>query len=782
MTSVPRLRRRVRKNVDAQTALVNAVKSPGRSGRHHDPRVARRGCLSFDVMEERVLLDGALDPFFQGSGIAAVPFESPVSEYSTNAVAVQLDGKIVVVGTVNIGTGGFHEIAVSRFNPDGSIDTSFGQNGTAYIGFGLGGTSGDFGDALAIDGTKIVVGGAATSTIGSECAVARLNADGSLDSSFGAGGKITLSITAPNLPDSEADAVAIQPDGKIVLAGRVQNAAGDTSDFGVARLNQNGQPDTTFNQTGQATTDLGGGGYNIASAIAIGPGGKIFVAGQTPAVPGKFGQMALVTYKPTGDLDGLEVIPTDTGSDSAVAVAATADGSVFVLGQDFDVAKLNQEGNFDLSFGESGVAYDVGGLSGVYATSLVVARDGNIYAAGGTSYGSDSQMVISRLLPSGSPDKSFGINGVTQVSFSSKATVFGLALEDDGRVVAAGTIENPLAASSATVVRLLGSDTSPPILRRPSNPTLDPTSDTGQLGDGITSVARPTFDGGGADPGRSIVLYDGSSTTSIGWATANANGTYSVAPLTPLSVGLHSISVAESDGQGYFGLRSGAFAVQITRQPISPTLVVITGGQQYRPGAKTAALAALSVVDSLLAPIFLGSLAIDVSEGIPLTGNGRDGGAPFQYDMATEFKNTLTTDLAGASTGARSLVVDWDTYGSVSAPAQSVAQQIQQIVSNISQFNGAVGHPINRLQPRRHFHQQCRTGPQYSQRPPHQLCRGDLARPNRLDGLGRRLPEFGPAGHRQGNRLRRWLFIPPRQDRRQRARSAVTEHTAPHRR
>ena len=78
-----------------------------------------------------------------------------------------------------------------------------------------------------------------------------------------------------------------------------------------------------------------------------------------------------------------------------------------------------------------------------------------------------------------------------------------------------------------------------------------------------------------------------------------------------------------------------------------------------------------------------------MSAGIPLTGSGRNGGEQFQFDIAQEVKDTLSTDLAGATTGVRSLVVNWDTYGSVGAPAQFVAQRIQQIVSDTTQFNGA---------------------------------------------------------------------------------------------
>ena len=425
----------------------------------------------------------------------------------------------------------------------------------------------------------------------------------------------------------------------------------------MARLNDNGTPDTTFNHTGQVTTTFVSG-YNTPQAIVLEKGGDILVGGQ--CAPGGRWRRAVGSgcYTSSGDLDptldiaGLELVPTVSGIDGIVGLAETTDGSIIALGQDFDAVKLDHGGFFDQSFGNNGIALNV--ASSAVGTSLALAPDGNIYAAGGTTYGSDSQMVISRLLSSGKLDNKFGTNGIVKVSLSGKSTVFAIALQDNGAIVAAGDVQNGLIANNVAVVRLVGSDTSPPVLVNPSVPALDPNSDTGMKGDGITAISRPAFIGTGADPGRLIILYDGSSSTILGTATANADGTYSVVPSTPLSVGSHSITVAEGDGQGFVGPRSGAFSVQITSQPISPTLVVVTHGQQFDPEAlKTVALGVLSVIDSALAPIFLGSLSLDVSAGIPLTGSGRNGGEQFQFDIAQEVKDTLSTDLAGATTGVR---------------------------------------------------------------------------------------------------------------------------------
>ena len=180
---------------------------------------------------------------------------------------------------------------------------------------------------------------------------------------------------------------------------------------------------------------------------------------------------------------GLELVPTVSGIDGIVGLAETTDGSIIALGQDFDAVKLDHGGFFDQSFGNNGIALNVAS-SAVYGTSLALAPDGNIYAAGGTTYGSDSQMVISRLLSSGKLDNKFGTNGIVKVSLSGKSTVFAIALQDNGAIVAAGDVQNGLIANNVAVVRLVGSDTSPPVLVNPSVPALDPNSDTGMKGDG----------------------------------------------------------------------------------------------------------------------------------------------------------------------------------------------------------------------------------------------------------------------------------------------------------
>src|SRR5205823_5199649 len=132
-------------------------------------------------------------------------------------------------------------------------------------------------------------------------AVARYNADGSLDTTFGSGGTVTTNF-GPGATYDDADGVAIQSDGKIVVAGTC-NRGGSDNVFAVARYNADGSLDSTFGSGGTVTTDFGlGGSDDSAYAVALQPDGKIVAAGATylGGVPGDF---ALARYNPDGTLD-----------------------------------------------------------------------------------------------------------------------------------------------------------------------------------------------------------------------------------------------------------------------------------------------------------------------------------------------------------------------------------------------------------------------------------------------------------------------------------------------
>jgi uncharacterized delta-60 repeat protein len=237
---------------------------------------------AFDFFLARYLTNGSLDPTF-GGGDGKVTFLGfGPNNHEAHSVAIQTDGKIVAAGCTNCSTSSSN-FALVRLNPDGSLDGTFDGDGKATTDFA---GNNDLARAVALqtDG-KIVAAGSASG--GLVFALARYNADGSLDMGFDSDGKVTTNFASGD----QARDVAVQPDGKIVAAGLACGfcfpAAGD---FGLARYNADGSLDTTFSGDGKVTTDFGFAN-ELAFATALQSDGKIVAAG----VAG--GTFALARYK-----------------------------------------------------------------------------------------------------------------------------------------------------------------------------------------------------------------------------------------------------------------------------------------------------------------------------------------------------------------------------------------------------------------------------------------------------------------------------------------------------
>ncbi|MBA2434942.1 MAG: hypothetical protein H0V54_07660, partial [Chthoniobacterales bacterium] len=234
-------------------------------------------------------MDGDLDPTFGTNGKVTTDFGTIIDE--ARAVAVQPDGKIVTAGAT-VG-GNFFDFALARYNTDGSLDITFGTGGKVTTAFN---TNNDeaFAVALQADG-KIVAAGFAVIGGTDDFALARYNTNGSLDTTFGTGGKVT---TAFGSSIDRAHAVAVQPDGKIVAAGRAV-IGGGSFDFALARYNTDGSLDTTFGTGGKVTTACGSSN-DEAFAVALQPDGKIVAAGRVFSNKEDF---ALARYNTDGSLD-----------------------------------------------------------------------------------------------------------------------------------------------------------------------------------------------------------------------------------------------------------------------------------------------------------------------------------------------------------------------------------------------------------------------------------------------------------------------------------------------
>ncbi len=401
--------------------------------------------------------DGDIDTTFGTGGRVTTDF-GPYDD-EANAVAIQADGKIVAAGT----TGGTdRDFALARYNTDGTLDTTFGTGGKVTTDFTdirgtittWGRSDSDNANAVAIqsDG-KIVAAGTAGVT---DFALARYNTDGTLDTTFGTGGRVTTYSSA-NTPISSAiaSAVAIQSDGKIVVAGYAYNSDqhidANQYDFALARYNTNGTLDSTFGSGGIVVTAVGPDvDYDYAYAVAIQTDGKIVAAGATGPrsnYGGTTDTFAIVRYNTNGTLDtsfgtGGTVTTTIGTYSDAYAVANQTDGKIVATGYsykgdyaDFALARYNTDGTLDTSFGTDGmVTTAISANSNVdNARSVAIQTDGKIVAAG---IDSSYNFALVRYNTDGTLDTTFGTGGMVTTTNYDKA--YAVAIQSDGKIVAAG--------------------------------------------------------------------------------------------------------------------------------------------------------------------------------------------------------------------------------------------------------------------------------------------------------------------------------------------------------
>jgi uncharacterized delta-60 repeat protein len=348
--------------------------------------------------------DGTLDPTFGSGGKTTVWFdiESPNEEYAT-AVAIHPDGAIYLAGPV-AGFGGDPEFGVARLDSSGSLDIGFGVGGKAIRQFDLGGNFDDWPHDIAVlaDGKTLVVGEVDGSVGNVDFGVARFTATGTFDLTFGSAGNRVIFFDQGGSNDDNGWTIAVQPDGKIILAGTVDVGVG-TTDIGVVRLNSNSTNDTTFGSGGKVTIafDIGGENVDIGLDVALQQDGKIVVVGAAEAT-NSWMDFAIARLETDGTLDttfdgdGKATVTFDLGGDEddwAYAVALNPDGKIVVAGQvdgpggprDFGLARLDANGALDSTFGSGGkttIAFDQGsGSDDLYG--LAVPTSGGIYLAGG---------------------------------------------------------------------------------------------------------------------------------------------------------------------------------------------------------------------------------------------------------------------------------------------------------------------------------------------------------------------------------------------------------------
>jgi uncharacterized delta-60 repeat protein len=340
--------------------------------------------------------NGTLDNTFSTDGIVTTSIG--LSDNKAHALTLQSDGKIVVAGYYYNGSS--NDFAVLRYNTDGSLDTSFDNDGISTLGFGENTNDRAFDCAIQIDG-KIVVVGYNTVVKGSrDFAVARFNVNGSLDLTFNAVGYVSTLIEEGM---DEGRSVAIQTDGKIVVTGFSFDFF--KREFATVRYNANGSLDTTFDTDGICTTSVGVVD-DAAYDVVLQNDGKIVATGYSST--GSTYEFALVRYNTDGSLDstfgseGAVLTAVSDAADVPYALSIAADGKILAAGtSEYDVAlvRYNTNGELDATFNTDGIVttdFD-SPLTDDVAEAMLIQPDGKILVAGYADIGgSNLDIVLAR--------------------------------------------------------------------------------------------------------------------------------------------------------------------------------------------------------------------------------------------------------------------------------------------------------------------------------------------------------------------------------------------------
>jgi uncharacterized delta-60 repeat protein len=330
--------------------------------------------------------------------------------------------KILAVGGAYAGDSrsGF---ALARYTQRGRLDPTFGGDGTVLTTFARPrrdrfalATAHDV--ALQRDGRIAVVGVSTDGVDAAEAVLARYIARGPLDRSFGAGGKASYAPTSPAAASTSASAIALQRDGRLVVAGSIRVSDLEAGHFLVARFTRRGRVDRGFGTSGGTVTRLGL--FSYASDVAIQPDGRIVVVGTVrPDLPGRAGtQLGVIRLLSNGRIDtsfGTNgTVLTNFAVDSAPRLVLQADGKIVAActlrsPSRFGLARYLPDGRLDPTFGEGGRVRTRFPERSV-ARDVAVTRDGKILVAG--SSGGD--FALARYNGDGSLDESFGVAGLAR--------------------------------------------------------------------------------------------------------------------------------------------------------------------------------------------------------------------------------------------------------------------------------------------------------------------------------------------------------------------------------
>ena len=374
------------------------------------------------------------------------------------SIALQHDGKIVVVGYGKESLASFKGLSMARYLQNGEMDFDFGD-----LGVNQRVTTDLEGEAYSVaiqKDNKIVVTGYSISPVtnNEEITLIRFTENGNIDKSFGNKGLVVTEISDEK---DVGESVAIQRDGKIVVVGSTDHKP--TTDIVLIRYNENGSIDYSFGINGIVITDIKSS-MDIGKSLVIQSDGKIVVAGFTHIINKFF--MTLLRYNSNGDLDPTfgdgGIVTTDiNGRRGKMDMAIQNDGKIILVGPSevenshhFTILRFNTNGSLDKSFGNKGVTKTI---IGDYSEAESVALDlnGNIVVAGTTELGNE-QFVVAMYNQSGTLVREFGLDGIVKTSFikNSVDRAHSVVIDNDGNIIVAGETENDY--TTFGLVKLIG--------------------------------------------------------------------------------------------------------------------------------------------------------------------------------------------------------------------------------------------------------------------------------------------------------------------------------------
>lgn len=412
-----------------------------------------RGCAQLGLRDEATVIiqdDDRPEPEAPPSGIDET--------FGTNGLAT-LPGfggeesgmALQADGKIVMVGGRFSDFVLARFNADGTPDASFGDNATVTTDMGGFGQERARTVAIQPDGKIVVAGEATTSSGDLVVALARYNTDGSLDTTFGSNGKVISDI------EGRAFAIALLPDGRILIAGDawVANPTDDFSDFLLARFTPEGELDPDFADNGWVVTSIAGPA-DLARNLVVQPDGKIVISGYPIGSDPSF-VTGVVRYNADGTRDsgfGSGGIVAITNGLAGRGLALQADGKLVLVGSiqvstepaQFAVMRLNEDGNPDDSFGSGGLVTNAITDQGDFARAVAIQADGRILVAG-TGNVINPNFVLMRYNVDGNVDSSFAIEGQLEVDFFGfEDRAEHVALLPDGRIIVGGRASSVSAA------------------------------------------------------------------------------------------------------------------------------------------------------------------------------------------------------------------------------------------------------------------------------------------------------------------------------------------------